>query len=192
MLGSLRTREREEGKIQKYPIRGRGSCLGRLFPDYTTPGYPGAFALKNSSVRDFHSRLAFPLSLFNLRHKHIYSSKQNLFMSQEPDTGRPVCSTVPGRSGCTSAIWHQTRTSPNPTISSEENRPLSLWTNLHYFEVTLIVEELINGNNCNQTLHISFPALPSSENWVNAVAAAGPTRRRAGLQRLCPRPLVGW
>ena len=162
--GKPRNERRGRGKntgISK--SRGRGCCLGKLFPDYIKimPGYPGAFTLKKSgseiSTPDFLSSL----SSFNLRHKHIYSFKQNLFTFQESDIRRPAHSAVPQRSRRKAAVWHRTRTPLKPTFSPEENRGLSKPTNqLPSFWGYLIVDQLINGNDCNQTLNVSCPTLP--------------------------------
>lgn len=124
MLRSLRTRGGRKWKTQEYPVQGLkllpqsyfpitlSSCLATWEPSF-----------KNSGS-DFHPRLPFLSLPIYLRHKHIYSFK-HLFMFQESGAGRPLYSSVPGRSGCKSDTWHWTRTSLNPTFSPEENRGLS-------------------------------------------------------------------
>lgn len=124
MLRSLRTRGKE--KNTGIPNPGVEVVASKLLPNYLEfmPGYLGAFTLNNSGS-DFHPRLPSPSLPIHLRHKHIYSFKQHLFVFQESDTGRPLLSAVPGRCGCKSDTWHWTWTSLTPTFSPEENRGLS-------------------------------------------------------------------
>lgn len=113
---------------------------------------PGSLHPQEQWVR-FPPQTSFPLSPHSFK-AHIYSFKQHLFVFQESDTGRPPHSAVPGRSGIKSDTWQWTRTSLNPTFSPEENRgPSKPINQLSLFWGYSVVGELINGNDCNQTLN---------------------------------------
>lgn len=100
-------KRRRKVKNTGIPNPGVEVVASKLPPNYTEfmPRYLGTFTLKNSGS-DFHPRLPFLSLPIYLRHKHIYSFKQHLFVFQESDSRRPLCSAAPGRSGCKSHTWH--------------------------------------------------------------------------------------
>lgn len=112
-------KRRRKGKNTGIPNPGVEVVASKLLPNYIEfmPGYLGAFTHKNTGS-DFHPRLPFPSLPIHLRHKHIYSFKQHLFMFQESDTGRPLHSAVPGRSGCKIRHLALNKHIPQPHLQS--------------------------------------------------------------------------
>lgn len=85
MLRSLRTRGKEKNTGIANP--GVEVVASKLLPNYIEfmPGYLGAFTLKNSGS-DFHSRLPFPSLPIHLRHKHIFTVSNNIFLCSKNQT----------------------------------------------------------------------------------------------------------
>lgn len=74
-------KRRRKGKNTGTPNPGVEVVASKLLPNYIEfmPGYLGAFTLKNTGS-DFQPRLPFLSLPIHLRHKHIYSFKQHLFV----------------------------------------------------------------------------------------------------------------